>query len=400
MRLPVISMIIWIIFNLGTSIWIFNILRKRYIHNKAISYAWLALVIVITAITVVAVSTPYRSGDDTALLKLSWMLFIIMTFTVPQIIYLIFDLIGRIPVLTGKNRCKWLSRIGISAAYILFIAMWWGALFNRFNINVNEIDAEIENLPSSFDGYRIVQFSDLHIGSFGQNTDFVAKLVESINEQNADAVFFTGDIVNRRSRELKPFMSTLEKIHAVDGVVAILGNHDYGDYFKWYDSNAKLTNMEELTDSYRDIGWRLLRNHTIWFTRGNDSIAILGVENIGDKPFPIYGSLHRTYRNINDNKTKILLSHNPSHWVDSISNHDDINIALTLSGHTHAMQVEVAGLSPAALRYKKWSGLYKDNSGKHLLYVNIGAGTVGFPMRLGATPEITVITLRQKKAQQ
>ncbi len=396
MRLLLAPMIIWIILNIGIGVWIFNILRKRHKQMKAVSYVWLAMVIAVTAIAVVALSTPYRSGDDAGLLRLNWMLFVVMTFTFPQVVYLIFDLLGRIPRLWGGRRCKWSSRTGIAAAYVLFIAMWWGALYNRFQIDVKEVTVEIEGLPSSFDGYRIVQFSDLHTGTFGHDTGFVEKLVDTINEQKGDVIFFTGDIVNRRSRELEPFKDTLQKLSAKSGVVAILGNHDYGDYFNWFNQNAKMINMEELTDHYRDMGWRLLRNKTIWETRGNDSIAILGVENIGDRPFPVYGSLHRTYPNAGDNKTKILLSHNPSHWTDSISDRDDKNIALTLSGHTHAMQMEVAGLSPAAFRYQKWGGLYTDKSGKHQLYVNIGSGTVGFPMRLGATPEVTVITLRAK----
>ena len=398
MRLPIVPMIIWIVANLGIGVWIFNILRKRHPGIKVARYIWLALVVAVTAVAVVAVTRPYRSGDDESLLKLNWMLFVVMTFTFPQIVYLIFDLLGRIPRLFGRKRCKWSSRTGIAVAYVLFIAMWWGALYNRFQIDVNEVTVEIEGLPESFDGYRIVQFSDLHTGTFGKDTRFVENLVKTINDQDADAVFFTGDIVNRRSRELKPFTSSLSKIFSENGVIAILGNHDYGDYFKWYNMDAKMSNMEELTDMFRDMGWRLLRNRTIWYTRGNDSIAVIGVENIGDKPFPVYGSLSRAYPNVDDDKVKILLSHNPSHWTDSISDNDSVNIALTLSGHTHAMQMEVAGISPAVLRYPKWGGLYKDKTGKHQLYVNIGSGTVGLPMRLGATPEVTVITLRPKKS--
>lgn len=391
-------MILWIVLNIGIGVWIFNILRKRHAELKIARYIWLTLLAAITALSIATISTPYRSGDDAGLLRLNWMLFVVMTFTFPQVVYLLFDLLGRIPRLWGGRRCKWSSRTGIAAAYALFIAMWWGALYNRFQIDVKEVTVEIEGLPASFDGYRIIQFSDLHTGTFGHDTGFVENLVKTINDQKADVIFFTGDIVNRRSRELEPFVDALQKLSAKSGVVAILGNHDYGDYFKWFNSNAKIINMEELTDHYRDMGWRLLRNKTIWETRGNDSIAILGVENIGDKPFPVYGSLSRTYPDTSDDHTKILLSHNPSHWTDSISDCDDKNIALTLSGHTHAMQIEVAGLSPAVFRYPKWGGLYTDKSGKHQLYVNIGSGTVGLPMRLGATPEVTVITLRPKNA--
>ncbi|MDE6542655.1 MAG: metallophosphoesterase, partial [Muribaculaceae bacterium] len=250
MRLPIVPMIIWIVVNLGIGVWIFNILRKRHSALKIARYLWLALVVAVTAVALVAVTRPYRSGDDASLLKLNWMLFVVMTFTFPQIVYLVFDLLGRIPRLFGRKRCRWSSRTGIAAAYMVFIAMWWGALYNRFQIDINEITVEIEGLPESFDGYRIVQFSDLHTGTFGKDTGFVEKLVETINDQKADAVFFTGDIVNRRSRELVPFVEPLSKISAADGVVAILGNHDYGDYIQWYNRDAKMTNMEELTDMY------------------------------------------------------------------------------------------------------------------------------------------------------
>jgi predicted MPP superfamily phosphohydrolase len=180
------------------------------------------------------------------------------------------------------------------------------------------------------------------------------------------------------------------------GVYAILGNHDYGDYGVWDSPQAKANNMNELYNCYAKTGIQLLLNETTWLHRGNDSIALIGVENIGDPPFKIYGSLPKAYPALADNNTKILLTHNPQHWVDSIKGHNDMNIALTLAGHTHAMQIEIAGISPAAWRYETWGGLYADTN-KRQLYVNIGAGAVGFPMRLGATPEITLFTLRQAK---
>ena len=144
------------------------------------------------------------------------------------------------------------------------------------------------------------------------------------------------------------------------------------------------------------MGWRLLCNEHVFIHSGADSLALIGVENVGDPPFKNYGSLENAYPNLSDKVTKILLSHNPAHWVDDIADNDSIDIALTLSGHTHAMQIEMLGMSPAKFRYDTWGGLYKDGSGNHKLYVNIGSGTVGMPMRLGATPEITVITLRQE----
>ncbi len=206
---------------------------------------------------------------------------------------------------------------------------------------------------------------------------------------------FTGVIVNRRTKELDPFVGTLSRIKAKDGVFSIMGNHDYGDYMEWENEADKEANIQRLFTLEQKMGWRLLHNKTAMIYRGNDSIAVIGVGNIGDRPFRIYGSLSRAYPEIEDDVTKILLSHNPTHWLDTIKKEQKSNIALTLSGHTHAMQIAIGRVSPAALRYKAWGGLYSSEDKLRNMYVNIGIGTVGIPMRIGATPEITIITLRK-----
>ena len=194
-------------------------------------------------------------------------------------------------------------------------------------------------------------------------------------------------------------VTALSELQARDGVYAILGNHDYGDYSDWATDDAKEADRRHLRDAIGNMGWRLLLNETEMIRRDGDSIAVIGVENIGDPPFHVYGSLAKAYPDVSDNVSKILLTHNPAHWTDSIADNPDINIPLTLSGHTHAMQMEVGGFSPAVFRYPTWGGLYADKDKKHNLYVNIGIGTVGFPARIGATPEITVITLKKKDSQ-
>ena len=198
--------------------------------------------------------------------------------------------------------------------------------------------------------------------------------------------------------ELLPHVSPLSRLTAPDGVISILGNHDYGDYSVWPDLSAKEENIVQMHNLQREkMNWRLLLNETVFIHRGKDSIAVIGVENIGDPPFHKYGSLTKAYPATGDNVVKILLTHNPAHWVDSIADSTQNNIALSLSGHTHAMQMEVAGWSPAVFRYPTWGGIYCDRDGSHKLYVNIGMGTVGFPARIGATPEITIVTLKSTK---
>ncbi|MBD5226418.1 MAG: metallophosphoesterase [Bacteroidales bacterium] len=345
---------------------------------------------------IVEIVLPARSGNRTSLLVKMWLLFAYLTAYIPKYIAIIFDLIGRLPVLWHHSRIKWLTPIGIGLGIVCFCTMWWGAIINRNNLDINEISVEIEGLPDSFDGFRIAQFSDLHTGTFGTDTAFVSRLVDRLNNLNADAIVFTGDIVNRQSDEIEPFLPVLKHIDAPYGTFAILGNHDYGDYKNWESESDKRSNMQALYDSYSLTGIDLVLNDHRWIHRGNDSIALIGVENIGEPPFHTYGSLTASYPDLSDDNVKILLSHNPRHWVDSIADNPAVNIPLTLSGHTHAMQIEIAGISPACLRYPTWGGMYHDTDGRHKLYVNIGSGTVGIPMRIGATPEITVFTLRKK----
>ncbi len=393
MRLPYLLLSIFIIINLLVDWYIYRVCLKRQrkqFWSKLQLYSAGAMILV--AITIM--SLPFRSGNNAILAANMWLLFTYLSVYFCKYLFLSIDLIARTPQLFRKNRWKWMSVCGIALSAISFAAMWWGALFNRYNINVKDVEIEIANLPDKFNGYRILQFSDLHVGTYINDTTFVNKVVNTINEINPDLVAFTGDIVNREASELQPFTSPLSHIAAKDGVIAILGNHDYGDYKEWDSPTDKAADRQSLINQFNKMGWKLLLNETQSIKRGNDSIAIIGVENIGDPPFKIYGNLSKAYPNADDSTTKILLSHNPSHWVDSIAGSKDRNIALTLSGHTHAMQFSILGWSPSAWRYKTWGGLYDDEHG-HRLYVNIGIGTVGFPARIGATPELTIFTLRK-----
>lgn len=397
MRIPLIPIILVIALCAGSDFIIFKSLSR--LKNKLWKYLHLVLAALLYILLIVALALPRREGDNNDLLRVMWMLFTFFSFYAPKFIYVIFNLLARLPRLWHHRDIKWLRVGGAILGVAVFFAMWWGALINRYNIQVKEVTIEIPGLPQAFDGYTIAQFSDLHTGTFGTDTAFTAKLVDHINSLGADMIVFTGDVVNRKTDEIKPHTAPLSRLHARDGVISILGNHDYGDYYTWPDDNTKRANLSQLIDINRDMGWNMLNNefHTIY--AANDSsamLSIIGVENIGDYPFPVYGDLDKAMKGVDDKSVKILLTHNPAHWVNDIAGHN-IDIPLTMSGHTHAMQIEVAGLSPAVFRYPTWGGLYTDksNADKHL-YVNIGAGTVGFPMRIGATPEITLFTLRAK----
>ena len=325
-----------------------------------------------------------------------WFLYCYFSIYVPKYLFIIIDLLGKVPQLWHRRRIKGFAHAGITVAVLTFGLMWWGALVNRYRIEVKEIEFADPSMPSSFEGLTIAQISDLHTGSYGSDTTYVAKVVETVNALHPDIIVFTGDIVNRRSKELKPFVSTLSRLNAPLGVYSVLGNHDYGDYYAWDSAADKEANMQELYRMQHDMGWTLMNNSAHTFHAGPDSLVLIGVENIGDPPFPIYGDLDKAYPgDLADSAFKILLSHNPAHWVDDIAGSPDKNIALTLSGHTHAMQMELFGLSPATFRYDTWGGMYADIDSTRRLYVNIGIGEVGVPARIGATPEITLFTLRR-----
>ena len=393
MRLPILMMIITILINGVVDYYLSKTIKNRISKSVyAKCYAWLS--VFVTLALIVTISLPRRTGTNESLVFIMWMLFAYFSIYIPKYIYIVCDLVARIPLLLKKQRIKWVSKTGTILGVVSFCLMWWGALVNRFNIDVNEVEVPISSLPTPFDGYRVAQISDLHVGTFGIDTTFLAEVVEKINSLDVDAVMFTGDIVNRNSAELQPFVSTLSRINARDGVFSVLGNHDYGDYSDWESPEVKEENLKLMHKLQKQMNWKLLLNETKQVYRGNDSIFIIGVENLGDPPFKNYGSLSNAYTTINDSTIKILLSHNPAHWERDIKDKKDNNIALTLSGHTHAMQMSIGSFSPAALRYKYWGGLYVDDS-NHYLNVNVGIGEVALPMRIGATPEITVLTLRK-----
>ena len=394
MRLPLIATLILLLFAIAIDFYLWHRIRTVS-KNKIWSRIHVAVAVIFNLALLLVICVPKRSGGNSGLELIMWTLYTYFSVYIPKFLFVIFDLIAALPLLWKRNRWKWLSVTGIVIGVIVFIVMWWGALINRYSIDVRNVDVEIAGLPEEFDGFTIAQISDLHVGTYGTDTAFVSDVVDRVNSLSPDIVAFTGDIVNRRSSELRPFVSPLSRLRGRDGVFSILGNHDYGDYYSWPSPQAKADNMTELLDMQSEMGWKMLNNATAFVYRGNDSIAIVGVENVGDPPFTVYGDLDMAYEALDDPTVKILLSHNPAHWVEDIKDSPDKNIALTLSGHTHAMQMSAFGLSPAALRYPTWGGLYSDEDG-HQLYVNIGIGEVAIPARIGATPEITLITLRRK----
>lgn len=323
-----------------------------------------------------------------------WLMYAFLTIFFAELIGYLIAMIGRVPRLFKKPEWPNFGAIGVVAGMAVFGIMWYDATVTRLSPRIEMVDVDIPALPQAFDGYRIVQLSDLHVGTLGSDTAFVAEIVETVNNLHPDLIVFTGDIINGRASELEKFTSILSQFKAPDGVISILGNHDYGDYSHWASEQQKLNDRAWLHTMEADMGWTLLQDSAITIKRADDAIYIVGVENIGEPPFTVYGSLKRAAATVPATGTKILLTHNPMHWNDSVKNHREMKYDLTLSGHTHAMQMRYGRWTPAKYKYPQYAGMYTDTLGRHL-YVNIGAGTVGMPARYGnANPEITLLTLR------
>lgn len=297
----------------------------------------------------------------------------------------------------SMTQAVFLIKMGIIVAAIPFFSLVYGIAIGRFNYQVNKQTLYFDNLPESFDGFRILQISDWHIGSFNGHYNRVSESIELINRQHADLILFTGDLVNNVATEAKEFIPLLQKLRAPSGVYSILGNHDYGEYVQWDRVEDHEKNMADLFSYEAEAGWKLLRNESVILKRGVDSIGLAGVENWGLPPFPQYGDLDKALEKIKTLKFKILMSHDPTHWDAEVRSKSDVD--LTLSGHTHAMQfgINLPGLkwSPIKWRYPRWAGLYKE--GKQYLYVNVGIGYIAFPGRVGFLPEITVFELKKKR---
>ena len=318
-------------------------------------------------------------------------------FRIPQALY---SFLKRVPEQTQfiPSRRKIISQIALGLASIPFASLLYGMYRGKYNYKVLSYNLEFEDLPDAFDGFKITQISDIHSGSFDNQTK-VQYGVDLVNQQKSDLVLFTGDLVNNRADEIKPWIKIFNKIKAEFGIFSILGNHDYGDYMSWESPAAKRKNMEDLYDAHNEMGWDLLLNESRFIEKDGDRLAIIGVENWGSG-FKKAGDLNKALNNVSEKDFKILLTHDPSHWEAQVIPHP-FKIHLTLSGHTHGMQfgIEIPGIikwSPAKWRYKQWAGVYGEN--KQYLNVNRGFGYLAYPGRVGMWPEVSVITLSKSKS--
>jgi predicted MPP superfamily phosphohydrolase len=296
------------------------------------------------------------------------------------------------------ERRRFVSQVALGIAAVPFLSLIYGMTVGKYNYKVLRQTLFFDDLPDAFDGFKITQISDIHSGSF-DNPEKISYAVDLINEQESDLLLFTGDIVNTHATEMHPWIDSFKNIKNHEfGKFSILGNHDYGEYVEWKSEEAKNKNFEDIKDLHRQIDFKLMLNENTKIKKGNDEIAIVGVENWGVK-FKKVGDLNKASENLSKEDFKILMSHDPSHWDAEVKEHPK-HFHLTLSGHTHGFQfgIEIPGIikwSPVEYVYKQWAGLY-ENVGKYI-YVNRGFGFHAYPGRVGIMPEITVIELKKGK---
>ena len=328
--------------------------------------------------------------DNLLLLHIYFSLFGIMV--VPKFLFSLCSFLGWAHCRYHHTHNNWGNLVGLLLGFGAVIAVAYGGTWGFRKVEVRHEEYRSADLPKAFDGYRIVQFSDAHVGTYGSSyVDMPEKVVNLINKQKADMVVFTGDLQNMEPKELYPFMPVFERIKAKDGVFSVLGNHDYAEYIK-AESAVKVANERELVSLERQLGWNLLLNEHRVVRRGADSIVVAGMENDGDRHFPKRGDIGKTLAGVRPGAFILMLQHDPSSWRRTILPKSAAQ--LTLSGHTHVGQLKIFGWSPASMNYKEWGGMYHEGERA----INVSAGMGGFiPFRLGASNEIVVITLKSEK---
>lgn len=366
---------------------------KQYLRNKWMSFFyWLHSLIFLMILMTYHLIISQMQGPE-VYFWVEKVIAIIFLFYTPKLIFVIFSLLGRLAGLFNKLAKQIFCILARSCSILVFLIILFSITLGRYNYKVETVTVTFDDLPAAFNGYKIVHLTDIHLGSFGENYKGIPRLVEEVNNLHPDVIVFTGDMVNNYAEEMKPWIHVLNQLKAKDGKFAVTGNHDYGDYSAWSSEVEKEANFKQFLKNMENSGFQMLNNANVPLPLNGDTIYIAGVENWGKPPFSRYGLLSKALQGTDENFV-ILLSHNPSHWSAEIQKH---HIPLTLSGHTHAMQMGIKignwKWSPAQYLYPEYDGLYKYK--KQYLYVSRGQGYLGFPGRIGLRPEITEFILTQ-----
>ncbi len=296
------------------------------------------------------------------------------------------------------SRASFLSTLGQGAAALTFGSFLYGVTWGKNAFRIERHRLQLPGLPASMAGWKVVQISDAHLGSFQGTPEPVLAALEKINAMEPDLILFTGDLVNTLAEEAEPWIEAFAGLQAKQGKYSIMGNHDYADYGN-FSEEERAQSIDRLHEIHAEMGFRLLRNAHEVLEAEDGSVVLAGVENWG-KGFRQSGDLAQALANSgHEERCTILMSHDPTHWEEQVMGGKS-NIELTLSGHTHGMQmgIEIPWLglkiSPSKLRYKRWGGLYEEAG--QILHVNRGFGVLGFHGRVGMPPEITLLELEPK----
>ncbi|MDR0907297.1 MAG: metallophosphoesterase [Rikenellaceae bacterium] len=380
-----------------------SVISARFRHLPArVGYIVFA---VLTDVGVLSMFLLYGlQGDNSSagMGVIMWLLWVFLLTAFPKLLFALGSMLDWLVSLVVRRKYHLFRWVGGALSVVVVVGMICGASVGRKQIVVRSVEVCSPRLPEGFEGYRIVQFSDVHLGTLNRPKQRLAQMVEVINSLDADLVVNSGDIVNISYRDFSPeAVAELAQIRARDGVVSVLGNHDLGFYVRDSLALPPAENVARLGEIFSEMGWHTLRDQTMYVHRGGDSIAVSGLNYPADHHLNGHNAdlasvdLAKTFEGVPPEIFSVVVSHAPQMW-------DDITLAgrgdLTLSGHTHAMQLKINLLgwqwSPAQLLYKEWSGLYRNGENK-ALYINDGIGYVGYPMRVGAPSEITLITLRK-----
>lgn len=363
---------------------------RRYIRHRFDLSLVMRLLWWVPGAAMVAVTLVYAMIDDFAPANLTLFniyLFMLGLIVVPKLLFVLSSIAGRgVRRMTGGTR-NWGNYFGLLLVLGQLYVLFTGSMTGTDRLRVRRVTISVPNLPKSFDGYRIVQFSDIHLGSM--RSELLERAVEQMNRLRPDMIAFTGDIQNMRPDELTRYTSTLRRLYAKDGVYSVLGNHDYSEYVPKLPMRQRRHNEQLTREFHANVGWQLLLNDHRIIRRGSDSIVIAGEENDGLPPFPSKADLKRTLRGVSPRSFVVMLQHDPSAWRRSIL--PGSNVQLTLSGHTHGGQMSLFGLRPTNLTGREDDGLYQESG--RALFVSTGLG--GFvPFRFHMDPEVVEITLR------
>jgi len=365
-----------------------GILSDLYIWNgylRQFVVGWQVLHFLPVTVLMVSIILLGLKGMNTLLFRIIFI--VLLCFLLPKILFLLFAVIGK--VFGGYSLI--FNVIGFIIALSVSAASFYGLVWGWRHLVVRQQTITVPDLPDEFDGFRIVQISDLHLEMFKDSEDFIRSLVDSVNLEQPDLIVFTGDLVSRQSREVLPHMDALSGLKARYGVMSILGNHDYSIYGPFHhNSQAIAHDFQLLKEHQREMGWDLLLNEHRFIQGDSSRIAIIGVENEGKSGKVRRADLKRAMTDVPDSCFKVLLSHDPYHWRHEVLR--TTNIQLTLSGHTHSAHFRIGNFSPSRFVYSEWAGLY--HRGSQQLFISAGVGGM-LAFRLGAWPEINVLTLKK-----